>query len=534
VTPGSAIPTPASPTHGCFTLTFQGDDGAERTQELSALDGVALTIGRLSTNGLALKHPTLSRQHAQVVVRGRRCYLSDFGSTAGTRVNGQRIEKETELREGDTFTLGAVPFRVGWRTVHPSVALSDSRHDADSSGTIFRPVDASLLARGAADASESARLKRLLADISRTLTVMHDLPHVLESVVDMVFDAVVGERAILLLHDPVQDVLTPRVARHIKGDILTDARLSRTVVNTVMRDRVAMLADDALHDERLDMAQSIVGLNIRSFMCAPLWNRDRVIGVLYVDNPRSRRFSEDDLAVFVALANCAAVAIEQARLAEQVLEETRRRERLQRYHSPGVVDRILNADTDTGAFDTQLREVTVVFVDLVGFTAMSETLEPVDVAATLNEFFSEMTDVIFEHQGTLDKFLGDGLLAVFGAPLPHDGHATNAVRAAIQMRQVLGNLNARRAAQPLEMRVAIHTGRALTGDIGSPKRRDFTVLGDVVNTASRMESSITRPGQIVVSKETLDQTAGAFRATPLGTFTLRGRQSPVEAYAVED
>lgn len=528
------FPTPASPTHGCFTLTFQGDDGSERTRELSALEGAALTIGRLSSNGLALKNPTLSRQHARVVVRDGRCRLVDLGSTAGTRVNGQRIEKETELRDGDTFTLGTVPFRVGWRVSPPSVSLADSSHGADFSGTIFRPIDGAAPAKSGGDASESARLRRLLADISRTLMVIHDLPHVLENVVDMAFDAVVGERAILLLHDAAQDVLTPRVARHIDGHVLTDARLSRTVVNTVMRDRVAMLADDALHDERLDMAQSIVGLNIRSFMCAPLWNRDRVIGVLYVDNPRSRRFSEDDLAVFVALANCAAVAIEQARLAEQVIEETRRRERLQRYHSPGVVDRILSADTDAGAFDTQMREVTVVFVDLVGFTAMSETLEPAEVAATLNEFFSEMTDVIFENQGTLDKFLGDGLLAVFGAPLPLAGHAANALRAAIQMRRVLKDLNARRPDRPLEMRVAVHTGRALTGDIGSPKRRDFTVLGDVVNTASRMESSVSRPGQIVVSRDTLDQTDGSFRTTPLGTFTLRGRQSPVEAYAVEE
>jgi class 3 adenylate cyclase len=174
------------------------------------------------------------------------------------------------------------------------------------------------------------------------------------------------------------------------------------------------------------------------------------------------------------------------------------------------------------------------FVDLVGFTAMSESLDPPMVAATLNEFFSEMTDVIFDHHGTLDKFLGDGLLAVFGAPLPQADHAANAVRAAIHMRRVLRGLNARRSEAPLEMRVAVHTGRALTGDIGSPKRRDFTVLGDVVNTASRMESSVSQPGQIVISRETLEQSGGGFAVTPLGSFTLRGRQSAVDVFAVED
>jgi adenylate cyclase len=265
-----------------------------------------------------------------------------------------------------------------------------------------------------------------------------------------------------------------------------------------------------------------------------LWNRNDVIGVLYVDNPRSKKFSEDDLTVFTSLSNYAAVAIDHARLTDRLLEETRRRERLQRYHSPGVVNRILNSDSSAATFDTAVREVSVMFADLVGFTPMSEQMAPEAVAATLNEFFGAMTEAIFEHQGTLDKFIGDAILAVFGAPFDDPHHAVNAVRAAIDMRRILAEMNARRPGPPLRMRIAVHSGPALTGDIGSPKRREFTVLGDTVNITSRLESSVAQPGQIVVSKDTHDRLRGTVQVTPLGPAPLRGRVASIDVFAVDE
>ena len=174
------------------------------------------------------------------------------------------------------------------------------------------------------------------------------------------------------------------------------------------------------------------------------------------------------------------------------------------------------------------------FTDLVGFTTLTEHMEPAAVADTLNEFFAAMTDVIFDHQGTLDKFIGDAILAVFGAPFEQADHAGNAVQAALEMRRALARINERRAGAPLNMRIAIHSGKVLTGDMGSPKRREFTVLGDTVNTTSRLESSVAKPGQIIISRETYDRLQGAVRATPLGPVALRGRDSAIEVFAVED
>jgi adenylate cyclase len=377
------------------------------------------------------------------------------------------------------------------------------------------------------------RFIRLLTEISKTLVTIQPLEQVLSRVVDLVFEVLDAERAFLLLRDTPTDPLTARVMRNSDGSVPSNATISRTIVNTVMRDRVAMLAKDAKYDPRLEASGSIHALNVRSFMCAPLWNRNDVIGVLYCDNPRSRKFTVDDLDIFASLSNYAAVAIEQARLSAQLLEETARRERLQRYYAPAIVSRILHAGAGE-AFVAQERDVTVMFCDLVGFTSLCRQSGPQAIGDLLDEFFGRMADVVFAHDGTLDKFVGDALLAVFGAPFEQPDHAVRAVNAALAMRRELSVVNAEREGQPIRMRVAINSGRALAGDLGSPKRREFTVLGDVVNIAARIESSVAQPDQIVVSRQTRDRLGDAFRVESLGTVTLRGRDPELEVFAVLD
>ena len=376
------------------------------------------------------------------------------------------------------------------------------------------------------------RLLRLLTEISKTLVTMQPLEKVLARVVELVFEIVPAERAFLLLRDSIDQPLSARVMRNRDGSVPAKVSISRTIVNTVMRDRVAMLAKDALYDTRLHASDSIQSMNVRSFMCAPLWNQNDVIGVLYCDNPRSKKFITDDLEVFAALCNYAAVAIEQARLSLRLLDESKRRERLTRYHSPGVINRIMQDGDAEGAFMAQERDVSVMFCDIVGFTTMSQHAPPQAIADMLNDFFGRMGEVIFEHDGTLDKFIGDAILAVFGAPFEQPDHATKAVAAALAMQRELIKANAEHPERPLRMRIAINSGRALTGDIGSPKRREFTVLGDVVNTASRLESTVAKPDQIVISKNTLEKIGNAFQVQPLGGVKLRGRDTELEVFEV--
>ena len=172
------------------------------------------------------------------------------------------------------------------------------------------------------------------------------------------------------------------------------------------------------------------------------------------------------------------------------------------------------------------------FCDLVGFTTLCENLSPAQAAAFLNSFLTRMTDIVFEYEGTLDKFLGDALLAFWGAPFDQPQHAMRAIEAAIQMRRALADMNARSEGVKLSMRIAINSGVALTGDIGSPKRREFTVLGDVVNTASRIEDQVAGPGEIVISAATYEHVKGRINVRPLGSRPIRGRQAALGVFAV--
>jgi len=159
-------------------------------------------------------------------------------------------------------------------------------------------------------------------------------------------------------------------------------------------------------------------------------------------------------------------------------------------------------------------------------------MTPLEVSKLLNYFFTEMAEHIFEFDGTLDKFIGDAILAIFGAPLPQEDHADRAIQAAIAMRTALAEMNKDWATSPLQMRIAINSGIALTGDIGSPRRREFTVLGDVVNACSRIESTVCKPGQIVCSRATLDRARRSYNTTSLGMVSLRGRQSEMEVFEI--
>jgi adenylate cyclase len=182
----------------------------------------------------------------------------------------------------------------------------------------------------------------------------------------------------------------------------------------------------------------------------------------------------------------------------------------------------------------EVKEVTILFADIVGFTSMSETMSPAAVALVLNDYLSRMTDVIFKWEGTLDKYIGDAIMAVFGAPLDMPDHASRAISAALEMRERLEEFNAERSKEGplLRIRMGINTGKAVAGEIGSINKKEYTVLGDTVNTASRLESSVAKPGMIVIGENTYLAVKDQFVVNSLGKAKLKGKAVEVPVYEV--
>jgi adenylate cyclase len=301
----------------------------------------------------------------------------------------------------------------------------------------------------------------ILAQVAKVLLQVEELEPVLEKVMDLVFDHLMVDRGfIVLFDDSGEPKLELNRVRESQADGEDQVPISRTILDMVSQQQVAILTHDAQADQRFEAGRSVRIHQIRSAMCAPLWHRERVIGVIYVDSPMHvGSFSATDLDLLTALANYAAVAIERARLNDRIRKERQARDRLERYHSPAVIEAVLS-DSGADRESVTLTETSILFADIVGFTARCESLPPEDVAAFLNQFFSLAADVIFTYGGTLDKFIGDAVMAFFGAPLPQADHAERAVRSAIDLLRALERWNAEREADGLdriEVRVAVNS-----------------------------------------------------------------------------
>jgi len=507
------VPAPSSP----FALfVFHG--GELRRHPLP--EGRSI-VGRAKDCRIVLDDASVSREHAAIVISGSQILLLDLASRNHTLLNGNTIEK-AHVVPGDNVTFGSVAGTLRLAGDEPrklSRPKAVRRLDDFSRTDQLSVVDA-------------PRLIRLLAEVARTLVGTLTLREILARVVELLFANIRAERACLLMVDAATGALTPELVRRADGAPVEGPNISKTAIDTAVQQRLAIIAVDALVDERFGGAESIRIADISSLMCAPLFSGDRLMGALYVDNGLANQFSEADLELFTALANYAAVAIAQAGLADQLAEERRRRERLQRYHSPAIVDRILERQGDDGLLAVEERDISVLFADIVEFTAMAESMRPAEVAALLDTFLSRTADAIFAEQGTIDKFLGDAILAVFGAPVDQPDHASRAVRAAQAMREIVGAMNREGAFAPLRVRYAINSGVAIAGDIGPAQRQEYTVLGDVVNIAARLKD-VAAPDQLVVSRATYERIQPRIPATVLGEFSVRGRLGKVEVLSIE-
>jgi adenylate cyclase len=315
-----------------------------------------------------------------------------------------------------------------------------------------------------------------------------------------------------------------RVERHPQGPL----PVSEAIIQRVMTERIGLCTADALSDERLLATDSIWSHGIRAAMCVPLWSGKEMIGFLQVDSPMLvGTFNERDLDFFMALANLAANAVERIR-------EREARLRLQRYHSPAMVEQVLRECAEPGETRPLARaDVTVLFADIVSFTALAESTPLEQVADMLSGFCQRVADAVFIEGGTVDKFIGDCVMAFFGAPILLADHATRAVRTAIAVQAAMTRWNQERvpAGLPaLQVRMGLNSGPVIVGDIGSPSRTDYTVIGNTVNVAARLEQCTAGPGEIVFSEATRQQLPLDVECEPLGEVVLRGLERGVIAF----
>lgn len=393
------------------------------------------------------------------------------------------------------------------------------------------------------DLRRKAKILELLYEMSKSLGTVFDLPEIFEKATDLIFRGTPADRVVALLADETIDgrildyslVPVGIKTRDANVEALTEKiTISRTITQKVMREKVALLSQDAKTDAQFLGAESIVMQGVRSTICAPLITEANVHGVLYADRlDPFATFTPDHLELVSAVAAQTAVTVETVKAHKRLAREEVARANYSRFMPEYVVKQLLD---NPGSFRLGgvNQTITVLFADIRGFTAFSEKENPEKVVALLNRYFSLMTEIIFEHGGTLDKFIGDGLMALFGAPSASPEDALNAVKAAVTMQKRLGPLNDELRSEgfsQISMGIGLHTGEATIGYIGSDKRSEYTAIGDTVNLASRLESN-AGGGQILMSEATAAASGNRIPVTAREPLTVRNRTQPVNVFEV--
>ncbi|MBE9170406.1 GAF domain-containing protein [Pleurocapsales cyanobacterium LEGE 06147] len=516
------------------------------------------TIGRSSYNSITIVDQSLSRSHAAIIIADEFATIKDLNSRNHTFVNEVKIDR-SELKDGDAIRCGNVKFKfletISDEDLAPTnevlFAASDTEEvEISVSSTIVKqisseqtsfamenlleidPVGISVLKFRQQDAHQRTVDKlKVLLEVSKQLFFPEQPEQLLEKILDLLFEIMNIERAAILTVNEATGKIECKAVKLLPGIAAINHFYSKKIAHFVFAHGKAILTTDARIDPRLAQSHSIVAQAIHASMAVPLKPREEIIGVLYVDNlSQSHVYTEEDLEFLAALGNQAAIAIDNAQLYKQMQAEALMRNKLERFFPQSIGKKL----REEGNLDIVETEVTAMFADISNFTKISSTLEPRQIIAMLNDYFEVMVErIIFPHEGTLEKYIGDALLAIWGAPYQQANDAWQAVRTAIEMQYAVQSLNRKwmqQGKQPIQIHIGINTGKVAAGNIGSQTLIQYATIGDTTNVTSRI-CHFARAAEIAVSQSTFNKLKTfklPFEKMPL--VKIKGKEQPLQLY----
>src|SRR5436190_7663408 len=516
-------------------IVISGDERQEF--ELAAFN----TIGRHPDNTIQILDRIISKEHAQIQrAADGRYLLRDLRSLNGTFLRGERIA-DHYLMDGDEFTMGSTRIvfvdkpksddALGRVTIAPGLTESHIRGRIQANTGDFMPE------RQIADDKNLRRdyeRLRIGHELARAVGSELDLDKLLPKILDKAFELVGADRGVILLQDDRTAELAPRHVKTRSGKSDPNIVLSKTVMAEVTNNKAAVLSSDATMDARFSGAHSIIMQGIRSTMTLPLLYAGELLGIMHLDSLfTSNAFTEKDLQICTGMAAQAAISIQNARLASRIEKEAQTRAQISRLIPPSVVEHVLKGELviEKGG---RVSEITMLFSDIRGFTTMSDGRPPQEIVNTLNEYFEVMVDILFKYSGTLDKFVGDEIIGLFGAPIAIEDAPFKAVACGLAMLQALEEFNRTRASEnqaAIRIGIGINTGNVITGSIGSTRALQYTAIGDAMNVASRLVN-VAGSGEIIISEHTYRHVAGRVEATMLPPVKVKGKAEELKIYRV--
>jgi adenylate cyclase len=509
------------------------DGGGRREVELVEHN----PIGRHPQNRVQVLDRVVSKEHCVLFLDTNRGYvLKDLGSLNGTFVNGDKVNGEMVLQDGWEIRLG----NTRCMFLNQQVAESPSNMVQMTEGQVqshirsmIQVTDRFLPEKEITDDKQvraDYEKLRVTYELQRDIGLELDLDKVLTRILDRTFEFLNCDRGVILMPDEAGE-FKPRIFKTKKGDTIS---ISTTLIKQVQKEKAGILSSDAQMDTRFKEARSIIMQGIRSSMAVPILHADELLGIMLIDSSVAvNAYTEKDLHLLSNIGNQTGQFIRNVEMAKKMEKDAATRERFQRLLSPDLAELVVSGQLNVEK-GGENRNATVLFADIRGFTSMSENMEASEVLQMLNEYFEVMVEVVFDQEGTVDKFVGDEIMVIWGAPVRHDDDPARAVRTAVRMMEVLIEFNDTRAAEglsPIHIGIGINTGELVAGYIGSTRTMSYSVIGDTVNTAARL-CSAAKAGEIIISEETFRHVKREFDTDELEPVKVKGKSKPLIIYNV--
>jgi len=547
------------------------------------------SLGRADENDIVLSGDLVSRKHARITVQGDELTIEDLGSRNGSRLNGQPFTGRADLKAGDLVHVGEntlsirqpnkvenaatemvdlgaggvkrygegmdiaasvvvaknvkesmvlraldniMPFTPREGIPLPDSALGGTDRPTPVPGSLQLPQPSPGGPGPAVAAPIAYESLLLLYRVAEALSTARTQQSFLEFTADRVLDSVKATTAVVLLRHH-SGVMVPAVVRHRGRLAQGEVPVSDAVISAALSQGAALAVQDVRGDARFNARESVLLYGVDQVLCIPIGEKEPFSGVLYINKPAGPANELEGLIDLCnAVGHLVASGVERFRNAGNAAAPERTRTALDRFFPPAIAERRSAELQRPGPPRMEELTLSVVVADLAGFTALSQKLDPAMVADILSELYQRSTAVVFSFEGTLEKFVGDAVVAVFGAPYAQSDGPLRAVRAAMTLRADWVKAVARRPANARpELKIAVNTGKGLAGLIGAEGRQDYAVVGDVVNVASWLCASAL-PGQVLITGKTLASIGARFDVTPLGERGLKPGREKVPVFEV--
>jgi adenylate cyclase len=575
-----------------WSLTINGPGYFDTAYDLP--EGVT-HMGRADENDIVLSGDLVSRKHARITVRGDQLQVEDLGSRNGSKVNGEALEGVRTLKAGDLLQVGENTLAIRQPSTAENAATEmvdlgaggavkrfGRGIDIASAVILAKDVRDSVVMRvldniapfnpsqlpftegeagperthtseveipsdGPHDASPEPTPKTvtpiafhsllLLYRVAERLATSPSLQAFLEEVTDRVMERVGATTAVVLLRHN-SGVMVPAAVRHGGALQKGEVPVSDAIVDAAIEKGQAIAVANVRDDSRFAERESVVLYGVDQVLCIPIGSAAPFNGVLYLNRVG---VSEEPVEDLLDLCNAVAQLIDSgvARWSGAASDtvgggDDRLKLALERFHAPAIVERRVAELKKKGGKPTHLEEkqVTVLFADLHGFTSLSHKLKAAETLELLNEFYEHATRVLFSFEGTVDKFMGDSVMALFGAPYSKGDDSLRAVRAALALKTDWNKFIAKRTQKErCQLKVGLNTGKVLAGTVGGELRLDYTAIGEPVNIAAWLCESAS-PGQVLITAKTLAAIGARFDVTPLGERALQGSKHRMSVFEV--